>query len=124
MAVDVREPALERGRKVVIGGVHVGEHRVAERLAVPTRNLDAVEHVGEADERIIGHVGMPILPGIGYADLLSILDNVGEEHDFRHIGLAVSGGLRSLQGTESLRERVQGTRVERLLWKPNHTVFA
>ena len=44
-----REPLLERRVEAVVRGVHVGELRRAERLAVAARHLHGVEHVGEAD---------------------------------------------------------------------------
>jgi hypothetical protein len=79
-----------------MGGAHVGEHRVAERLPVAVRDFDAVEHVGETDNGVIGHVGMPILPGVGQADRLAVFQDIGEQHDLRHIRLAVGAGRRSL----------------------------
>ena len=120
----VGELALDRGREVVIGGAHVGEHRVAERFPVAVRDLDGVEHVGETDIGVIGQVGMPILPGVGQTDQLAVFQDIGEQHDLRHIRLAVGAGRRSLKGTELFRKRFQGARVEGLLGKADGSAAA
>ena len=46
---DAFQPRFEIFRQVLVGRVHVGELRAAERLAVALGDLDAVEHVGECD---------------------------------------------------------------------------
>jgi hypothetical protein len=56
---------LHRLGQVVVGGVHVAELGVAQRLAVALRDPDAVEHVGEGDLPAVGHVGVPVLPRVG-----------------------------------------------------------
>src|SRR5258706_542338 len=67
--------------------MHAAKLCVAERLAAAARDLDAVEHVGERDGAAVGHVGVPVLPGVGEADRPAVLDDVGEDHDLRDAGL-------------------------------------
>ena len=59
------EPCPDLGRQRFIGSVHVGELGAAERLAVAARDADAVQHVHEAEHLAIGHVGVPVLAGVG-----------------------------------------------------------
>src|SRR5215213_12012741 len=75
------EPRLDLGRQRLIGGVHVGELGAAQRLAVAVRDADAVEHVHKARHLAIGHVGMPVLPGIRAADVSAVLLEVRKDID-------------------------------------------
>jgi hypothetical protein len=118
------EPPPQRLRQLVIGGVHAGELGGAERLAVPPRNADAVEHVGEGDLAAVGHVGVPVLAGIGEAEGLAVLDDVGERH---HLGMRrVLEGVRDvdLERAEAAGKRLERGGIEMLAGEAQDAVAA
>jgi hypothetical protein len=120
----VREALLERRIEVVVSGVHVGELGRPERLSITSRNLDGVEHVREADRRVVGHVGVPVLAGVGKADRLTVLDHIREIADFRHAGHLILSRHRALQASEALREVAQRGSVELLAREVQNAVAA
>ena len=58
------ELVLQRLRQVVVGGVHVAELRLAERLAVAQRHVLRMQDVGQRNVVAVRHVGVPALAGI------------------------------------------------------------
>src|SRR5258706_16011415 len=94
--------------------MHAAKLCGAERLAAAARDLDAIEHVGERDGAAVGHVGVPVLPGVGEADRLAVLDDVGEDHDLRDAGLLERVGDVDLELAE-LRAEVAQLRSRKLL---------
>ena len=119
-----REPRLQLRRQVLVRGLGVHEHRGAERLTVPTRHLDRVEHVQEADRLVVGHVGVPVLTRVGDPDRLAVLDDVREVADFRHAGLVVPARERCLDLSEAPGEVTELDGLELLAGKAQHTVTA
>ncbi len=95
---------LEIGGKTVVSGVHAAELGRPERLAVALRDLDAVEHVRERDHPAVRHVGVPVLPRVGKADRLAVLDDVGEDHHLRNARLLVGVGDIDLELAEARAE--------------------
>src|SRR6202041_641890 len=119
------EPRLDLGGQRVVGAVHVGELCATERLAVAMRNADPVKHVHEARHLAIGHVGVPVLPGIRAADIFSALLEVREDVDLGiFLDRIAAAGRRPLDLAELLREALQRTKVEMLVGKPQHAVSA
>jgi hypothetical protein len=110
--------------QALVGGVHVAELSVAQRLAVAVRNLHAVEHVGERDHVAVRHVGVPVLPRVGQADGLAVLHDVGQHHDLGQPRLLVGAGHVDLQAPEARRERAQLRGREVLLRVAQHAVAA
>ena len=118
------EARLELGRQVLVRGLRVGEHRRAEHLTIAPRHLDGVEHVQKADGLVVGHVGVPVLPGVGDADRLAVLDDVREIADFGHPRLVVTAGQGGLDPPEAPREVSELGRLELLSGKAQHAVPA
>ena len=73
------EACLDFGRERLVGEAHIREFGTAERLAVPVRDADAVEHIHEPGHLAIGHVGVPVLTGIGTTDVFAVLFQVRED---------------------------------------------
>src|SRR5216684_253394 len=96
----------------------------AEHLAIAAWHLDGVEHVQEADRLVIGHVRVPVLPGVGDPDRLAVLDDVREKPDLRHPGLVVPAGQRGLDPAEAPREVPELDGLEPLIRKSQHAVAA
>src|SRR5207245_8409327 len=118
------EARLELGRQILVRGLRVGEHRGSEHLTVAPWHLDRVEHVQKADGLVVGHVGVPVLPGVGDADRLAVLDDVREIADLGHPRLVVTAGQGSLDPTEALREVSELGRLELLSGEVEHAVPA
>src|SRR4051794_21995692 len=115
------EPRLDLGRQRLIGGVHVGKLGAAQRLAVAVRDADAVEHVHKARHLAIGHVGMPVLPGIRAADVSAVLLEVRKDIDlgiFLRLGTTARG--RALDLAELLRKALQLAEPELLIGKTQY----
>src|ERR1700677_985223 len=71
-----RQPALDVIGKRFVSGMHVGEFGAAQRFAVAPGNPDPVQYVYETDHIAIGHIGVPVLPSVGRADIFSVLFDV------------------------------------------------
>ena len=119
----IGEPRPDIGRQRVVGGVHVGELGAAERLAVAARDADAVQHVHEAHHVAIRHVGVPVLAGVGQADILAALLQVRQRADMRFV-LGIGRGARSLDLAEAFGECAQVADVELLIREAQHAVTA
>ena len=118
------EPLLQLVGQIVIGRAHVGEFGATERLAVAVRHLDAVEHVREGDDLAVGHVGVPVLPGVGEADRSAVLDDVGQDHHLGEARLLIGVGDVDLQRAEARAKRLQSGRVDLLVRKQDHAMSA
>jgi hypothetical protein len=86
----LRQPAFDLARQIFVGEVHVRELSPAERLAIPVRDANAVEHIHEPGHLAIGHVGVPVLTGIGTADVFAVFFQVRENTDLR----VLASGIR------------------------------
>src|SRR3712207_9041953 len=64
--------------QALVGGVHVAELRVAERLAVAHRHALGVQHVGERDLLRVAHVRVPALARVVQADRLRSEEHTSE----------------------------------------------
>jgi hypothetical protein len=117
----VGQPRLEVGRQVVVGHVRVHEGGGAEHLTIPARHLHGEQDVHEADRRVVGHVGVPVLPGVGQPDRPAVLDDVGQDVDLRHTRL-VKAGEHVLDRAEAAREVPERGGVEMLRRKPQHAI--
>ena len=114
------EPALDVGRQILVGGMHVAELRVAQRPAVAHRHLDGVEHVGERHVLAVGHVRVPALSGIAEPDRLAVPGHVGQHHDFRKIRLVELIGDIDFEVAEHAAEAGERVRLQALLGKAQH----
>ena len=123
VAVAFASRSFSSAGEVFVGRVHVGELRGAERLAVATRHLDRVEHVREADGRVVGHVGVPVLARVGETDRLAVLDDVREIADLRHAG-HVDLPVTILACGRSAERSPAARRIELLTGKVKHAVTA
>src|SRR5262249_59296118 len=74
------------------------------------------------DRLVVGHVGVPVLPGVGNSNRLAVLDDVREISDLGHPRLVVTPGQRGLDLAEAPREVAKLHGLEPLSWKPEHTV--
>ena len=119
----IGEPRPDVGRQRVVGGVHVGELGAAERRAVAARDADAVQHVHEAHHVAIRHVGVPVLAGVGQADIFAALLQVRQRADMRFV-LGIGRGAGSLDLAEALGECAQVADVELLIREAQHAVPA
>jgi hypothetical protein len=64
------------------GLVHVGEQRVAAFA----RQFLGVEHRAQAWQFLVGQIRVPVFAGITQAHRLTVLDDIGDDQDFRVIG--------------------------------------
>ena len=119
------QPRLDLIRQRVVDGVHVGELGAAQRLAVPARDADAVQHVHEPHHVAIRHVGVPVLAGVRAADVFPVLPQVGQDADVRVLHLVGIGAAadRSLDLAEQLGKPLHIADAEFLVWEPQHAVM-
>ena len=118
------QPVLQRVGQVLVGGMHVAELRLAERLAVAHRHMPRVQDVGERDVVAVRHVGVPALAGIVGADLLSVLLHVGQDHHLGMVRLVVGVGDVDLEFAEAAAEGGELIGVQCLAREAQHAVFA
>ncbi|MNZ86891.1 hypothetical protein D3C78_1057340 [compost metagenome] len=69
----------QRLRQGFVGALLAGEQGVAALL----RQLLGIEHRAEAGQLLVGQVRVPELAGIAQADRLPVLDDVGDDEEFR-----------------------------------------
>jgi hypothetical protein len=112
----VPQALLERRGQVVVGGLRADEGRRPQHLAIPARHPHRIEDVEEADGRVVRHVGVPVLPGIGEADGPAVLDDVRENPDLGHLRLVIAGEHR-LDAAKAPREVAQGGGLQALRGK-------
>src|SRR5262249_43378441 len=120
----VLQPFLELRRQVVVGGSRVHEGGGSEHPTIAPPHLHGVEHVQEPDGRVVGHVGVPVLSGIGEPDRPAVLDHVGQDSDLWHLGVLEQPVDRRLDVAEAPREISQVARLEALVGEAQDAVLA
>jgi hypothetical protein len=118
------QPVLERIGQIVVGGVHIAELRLAERLAVSVRHVPCVQDVGKRNLVAIRHIGVPALAGVVGADLLSVPLDIGQDHHLWMVRLVVGVGDIDLQLAETTAEGCKLVVVQGLAWKAQNAIFA
>ena len=89
------------------------------------RDADAVEHIHEPGYFAIGHVGVPVLTGIGTADVFAILFQVREDANLRVLARGMGIADRApLDLAEKFREPLQRRKVETLVREAQYLVAA
>ena len=103
-AAEPRSPALDGALQTLgqggVGGVHVGEHRVATL----GRNFDRVEERSGVRDPLVLAIGMPAESDAARAERLAVAFLVGDHHHLRVIG-QVEFALHDVQRTQPPRER-------------------
>jgi hypothetical protein len=97
--------------------VHVGEQGVAAF----GWQLLGMQHRAQARQLFIGQVRVPELAGITQADVLAVLDDVGNDQDFRVVGQQELLEHVDLQHAEAAAEGDLLLRVMR--WSRNTTTW-
>jgi hypothetical protein len=105
--------------------MHVGELGAAQGLAGPARHRDGIEHVGESDGAAVGHVGVPVLAGVGEAERPAVAGDVGEDHHLRMLVVLERGADDvDLELAEAAAEGLERGGVEPLAWEAQDAVAA
>jgi hypothetical protein len=120
------EAGFDLVRETVVGRVHVGEFGAAQSLAVAVRDADAVEHVHKPRHRAVRHVGMPVLAGVGAADVSPVFLQVRQDVDFRVLARLVRQARHAaaLDFAEPLGKPLQVPEAKMLVGKAQHPVAA
>ena len=114
---------FQRRVKRFIGRVHIGKHRIAQRLAITMRHLMRVQHIHETHRVAIGHIRVPILPGIRQANRLPVFNDIRKYAHFRHIGILEFASQRGLDAAKAQGKIAQSRRFQQLPRKAQHAPF-
>src|SRR6266568_6699240 len=110
------ETLLERRGERLIGGRGAGEQRIAEGDAVACWHFEHIENRGARRGRVVRHVGVPALSGIGRAERAAIgFPLVGQDVDMREIRGMERARDVGLELAEALAEGDQRHLVETLI---------
>ena len=119
------QPGFNLLRQGVVGSMHVGELGPAQRLAGAAGDADAVQHVHKSNRFPIRHVGVPVLPGVGAANILAIFLDVRQDADLRERLCRINRTDRiALDFPEQFGKSFHIADIKMLIRKPQHAVLA
>ena len=110
------DPPFHRVRQIVVGGVLIGE----ERVATGFRDLDRIEHRRSCRYLEVRIIGVEVRAGIGKPRRLSILGPVGQDQDVRVVRVMELVDHVRLGRAEAARERDILCRRQRLVAQHQH----
>ena len=118
------QPVLQRVRQVVVGGVHVAELRLAERLAVAMRHAMACRTLASAMSCVYDMSVCQPWPASFRPTGFPSLRHVRQDHHFGEVRLVEQVGDVDLQLAEATAEGGEGGDVERLVREAQHAMRA
>ncbi len=97
---EIRNAVLGLFRQSFVGRHRAREARIAQSPSILLGDFDGVQQRSTAGSHHVGEIGVPVTPGMGYADVTIFFPDVGDDENFRMLRVSPLAEYVDLQIAE------------------------